>query len=403
MRYSVSFSAAFITRLGSIVLCLGVALALAACNPSGGSASPDQAVAGLRVLAWNPNSRTVDWYAVTGQPVAVNSVQMPRAVAIACATSPDGAWMVMNLGRDSIAPQAIYPLGEGQLVPLGENHGLGCTLPDGVQFSPDVHSVGVMHYPEGVLNADFAAGTVQLHRLPDGAVGHTAADTVAFKLYDNGLLTLHFYANDRAAASAADVRWWDGSAERIVTTDIAPGENCAFITGKVMRMGNDVIVLLGEACRGQGSRWRLLRGPFVGGSPLSEVAAGQTGGAYFTYAATTGLWPAPSGDDVLIAFPNGLNLDVANLSLVRLRDGAVTPVLVGMVADMHPAASTRRLVFDRTGKRLAAVTRDGNGSEFCTFTIWSTRNVKQPAWQAATAATGSAVWPGPTTARGCST
>jgi hypothetical protein len=164
-------------------------------------------------------------------------------------------------------------------------------------------------------------------------------------------------------ATTADVRWWDGSAERIVTTDITPGTNCAFITGKTMRQDDEVIVLLGEACRGQGSRWRLLRGPFAGGSALTEVASGQTGGAYFTYAATTGLWPTPSGDDVLIAFPNGLNLDVANLSRVRLRDGELTAVLVGMVADMHPPASSHRLVFDRTGKRLAAVTRDGNGSE----------------------------------------
>jgi hypothetical protein len=116
---------------------------------------------------------------------------------------------------------------------------------------------------------------------------------------------------------------------------------------------------------------------------LSEVASGQTGGAYFTYAATTGLWPTPSGEDVLIAFPNGLNLDVANLTRVRLPDGALTPVLVGMVADMHPPASTRRLVIDRTGKRLAAVTRDGNGSE--TLYVY---DIEQPEREAARLAGG---------------
>lgn len=364
MRQSVLPFAAFSARLGPffLIMCVCLALALAGCSTPGGAASPDQSLAGLRVMAWNPDLRTLDWYATTGQPAALDSVQNPRAVAIACATSPDGAWMVLHLGRDGVAPQALYPLGDGQLVPLGENHGLGCTLPDGVQFSPDMRTLGVMHYPDGVLSADFAAGTVQLHRLPDGAPGHTASDAVAYRLYDNGLLTLHFYPNDRDEATTADVRWWDGSAERIITTDIAPGDNCMFITGKAMRQGDDVIVLLGEACRGQGSRWRLLHGPFAGGA-WSEVASGQTGGAYFTYAATTGLWATPSGDDVLIAYPNGLNLDVANLSRVHLRDGQVTPVLVGMVADMHPPASSRRMVFDRAGKRLAAVTRDGNGSE----------------------------------------
>ncbi|MCC7209516.1 MAG: hypothetical protein IT323_19560 [Anaerolineae bacterium] len=361
MRSFFSLPAARWMRLSGLLVCLG--LALAACTSPGSAPGADQSLAGLRVLAWNPDTRTVDWYAAAGQPTTVDSVQMPRAVAIACAASPDGAWMVMHLGRDAVAPQAIYPLGDGQLVPLGENHGLACTLPDGVQFSPDMRALGVLRYADAVLNANFAAGVVQLYRLPDGAPGHTASDVVAYRLYDNGLLTLHFYPNDRAEATTADLRWWDGSAERIVATDITPGNNCVFITGKALRQGDDVIVLLGEACRGQGSRWRLLRGPFAGGSTLDEAASGQTGGAYFTYAATAGLWPMPSGDDVLIAYPNGLNLDVANLARVRLRDGETTPVLVGMVAAMHPPARTRQMVFDRANTRLAAVTRDGNGSE----------------------------------------
>jgi hypothetical protein len=352
-----------------LISSLLLAAVLSACGglaPSDSSGSPQgETTRDPHVLAWNPNTLTLDWYATTGQPTMLDSVVLPRALAIPCAQSPDGGWLAMHLGRDGAAPQAIYPLNgpnQGELVPLGQHNGLGCTLPGGVQFSPDMSRLGLVRFSEEAIRANFAAGTLHLLSLPSGAVQYMMDDVVAYHLFADGVLALRLFGNPRGEAMTADLVWWDGAAERSIVQEIRPEENCQFVSGQAIRTSDRAYMLFGEACRGRGSGWRLFRADFAGGEP-SLIAQGLAGGRYFTYAATSGLWMMPGGEQVMIAYPNGLNIDIANLARVRLSDGQVTPVLLGVAVPMHPPAMPGRFVFNPTGTRFAAVTRDGNGGE----------------------------------------
>lgn len=243
-----------------------------------------------------------------------------------------------------------------------ENSGLTCSIQGGVQFSPDGKRLGVLAFALDAPQGTFAVGRLSLRDFPGNTEQFSANDVTAYALYDDGALILQFYANARGEANAADLRWWDGVSDRVIEQEIAPAADCQFVSGRVLRAGDKVYILLGERCQGRGSNWRLIRADFAGGNRV-DLAQGQAGGAYFPYAGTNGLWMMPDGGSMLIAYPNGLNPDVANFARVQFASGQTDLVMAGVVVDQHPPSLPRRFVHNPAGDKLAVVTRDGNGGE----------------------------------------
>ncbi|CAG0960323.1 hypothetical protein ANRL4_00627 [Anaerolineae bacterium] len=314
---------------------------------------------GVRALVWNPNVPGLVWYAQDGTVSPAAQAGSTRSLAIPCLIS--GGWLAFHLGGDTKGAQVMYDLNSGATLALGENHGVSCSIHTGIQLSPDGARLGLLRVGENAPREAFLAGALEVRSFPGGELQNTIRDVTAYALYNDGALILQFFPNSDGDATAADLRWWDGGAERVIEQEIKPLEDCVFVHGRVLRVGDSVFTLVGERC-GRRTNWRLIRSAFGGGSS-TNLAQGEAGGVYFTTSGTNDLYLLPGGSELLIVVPNGLNLEVANLIRVNLSDGSTQPMLSGVVVDRHPPNALKRFVFSADGNRLALVTRDGNGAE----------------------------------------
>ncbi len=351
-----------------ITILLVMALLLAACGGGGGSATAvpgggDSSAA--QVLAWNPNSNQLAWYGKTGQPVKLAEGKATQIFN--CGLNPAGDKFVVYQG-DSTAKLSLYPLAGGSATPLEDTSALACSLQDRVQFSPDGNRLGMLKYGAESHRGEFPTGSLRLLKMPEGTAQAAISDVTSFDLQNDGALVLQLYANSQGQANSADLRWWDGSKERVVQTEMKPQADCSFQAGWALRGGDKVYALLGEKCKPKGSTWRLIQADFAGGN-VKNVAQGPTGSnggaGHFTNTGTTDMWLLPGGASLLIAYPNGLSNEVSDLVRVAVADGKVTPVLARVVMESFPAAVVppRRLARSGATNRLALIVRDGNGGE----------------------------------------
>jgi hypothetical protein len=343
-------------------------MALLLASRGGGSAtsapgSGDSSAA--QVLAWNPNSNQLAWYGKTGQPVKL--AEGKASQALNCGLNPAGDRFVVYQG-DSTAKLNLYPLAGGSATPLEETSALACTLQDRVQFSPDGNRLGMLKYGAESYRGEFPTGSLRFLKMPEGTTQAAITDAVSFDLQNDGALVLQFYANSQGQANSADLRWWDGSKERVIQTEMKPQADCTFQAGSALRGGDKVYALLGEKCKAKTSNWRLVQADFAGGN-VKNVAQGPTGSnggaGHFTNTGTTNMWLVPGGASLLIAYPNGLSNEVSDVARVTLADGKVTPVLSRAVMESFPSAVVppRRLARSSASNRLALIMRDGNGGE----------------------------------------
>ncbi len=319
-----------------------------------------------RVLAWNPNTTQLAWYAASGQPVSVAKASSPKALVISCGLAPSGDRQIIYQGGDAAQP-FLLPLDGGSMVSLGTNLGLACSVPGRTQFSPDGNRLGIIKYGSNAVEGNYTVGTLRILKLPEATEQYAADNVISFDLQNDGALILEVFANTKKEANSADLVFWDGSKERKLEENIKALESCQFVAGRSMRVGDKVYTLFGEKCKTGGSKWRLMRTDFGGGNSVN-IAQGPTGsnGAalYFNNAGENDLWALPGGKELLIAVPSGRSVDVVNLARISLDgNGTLTNVIGNVVIPQYPLIMPNRFQFSPKADRLALVTRDANGGE----------------------------------------
>jgi hypothetical protein len=319
-----------------------------------------------RVLAWNPNTLQLAWYAASGQPVAIAKGSSNKALMLNCGTHPAGDRVIIYQGGDTAQP-VLYSLDGGAGMTLGANVGLACAVSGRTQFSPDGNHLGLIKYDQNSVQANYSPGILRILKLPDGTEEHAINDVMSFDMQNDGTLAIQFFANTRKEANSADLVFWDGTKERYVEQDVKVSEDCQYVAGRTVRITDKVYTLLGEKCKQGGNKWRLRRTDLAGGTGI-DMLSGSTGAngkaLYFNNAASNDIMVLPSGNDILISVPNGLNSNIVDLARVSLGDNpAVTTVLTSVITDIYPSPGPRRLLRSPNGNRLAMVTMAGGGSE----------------------------------------
>jgi hypothetical protein len=315
-----------------------------------------------RVIAWNSKTKTLGWVQ-QGASVPLETGLGERAVVQLCGTSPDNKQAILYAGGESAQP-TLYPVEGGDRVPLGETLGLACSIRRRIQHSPDGKRIALMQYTPNAATANFLVGSLRIGNLPDAKTTYLVNDVAGFELYDDGAVYVQLYSNGAGQARTAALRWWDAATgqQRTLEDPIRALENCQFVTGRALRVGDKAYTLFGERCQNRGSIWRLLKTDMAGGNSVN-VQSGATGGVYFPNAGSNDLWSLPATNEVLVAFPNGLATDVVNLVRVSLADGTVRGVLSGVIVDQYPPSNMRRLALSPDQQSVTLVTRDGNGGE----------------------------------------
>jgi hypothetical protein len=323
-------------------------------------------------MAWNPNAKQLAWYMSTGNLPLITDLS-ERSVVINCGSTRDGD--IIYVGGETAQP-ILYPHSGGAPINLGDTIGLACSLPDLLQVRSDGQLLGVIQFAQEVIRQNFTAGTLRLLKLPEAQPVYLVAQATAFEVYDDGVLFLRFFEDVNGQAKSGDLRWWDGTTDRILEENIEAIQNCQLVAGRIAKSGNTVYSLLGERCAGKGSTWRLLETRFDTDKTLGNsknIANLATGGRYFTNAGSLNVWPLPDGEQVLITYPNGVAADLVDMVRVDRDTGDVQSVIENLVIDQHPPSVPRRLLLNAAGDRVAFVTRDPDGGE--TLYLY---NLKEP-------------------------
>jgi hypothetical protein len=335
-------------------------------NPAAAPAALAQ-LSSPRVMAWNPNAKQVAWYSPSGQPTTLAELSSDKALVTGCGLAPTGDKMVLYLGGTTAQP-SLYPLNSADKpLDLGANIGLAC-IPGRTQFSPDGARLGLIKYGKDATEGNFTIGTLRVLKLPEGVEDKAMDNVVSFDLQNDGVVALQFFANTKNEANAADIVFWDAAAnkERKLEENVKPLENCQFSVGRAVRGGDKVYTLIGEKCKGQGMKWRIIRTDFAGGNSVN-VADGQTGAkgtaAYVNSAGQTDMWVLPGGTELLFSVPNGTAADLVDLYHVPVAGGNEALVKAGVVIEQYPQVAQSRFLRSPKGDMLALITRDGNGAE----------------------------------------
>ncbi len=310
-----------------------------------------------RILAYNPNRNWLSFYDLSGNAQDL-TLGAARALAIACLAYDDN--LVLHLGSDASGMQAIYPLGSGQALELGENNGLACSLRDRMQLSADGNLFGILSYSADVTRGPFAIGTLRVLELPTLAERTRLENVSSFTFEDRNVAAVQFFADSRGEVPSADVSFWNGERAQRLVSELPASEGCTFVSSTIRNVGESFFIAFGERCSGRPSQWRVVRvtrnGAYV------DIGKGNSGGAFLTFSALNQLHII-SPTEALLVYPNGLDASVANVARLSLETGELKPVLNAVIVERHPPDSPRRFLFNADSSWLAMVTRSGNGDE----------------------------------------
>src|SRR5690606_2396140 len=137
-----------------------------------------------------------------------------------------------------------------------------------------------------------------------------------------------FFTNDRSQADEAAIFWWNGSAEREVTT-MRPDENCFYTSASVaVAPDGSLVVMLGHRCTSGDTRtsWQLHR-VNVEERSTSMAASDFLAGQFASFAGTNQVTVLPDGNTALFLLPDGITANTAGLMTLNLEDATMAEVI----------------------------------------------------------------------------
>lgn len=277
------------------------------------------------------------------------------------ALSPDGSGLMAFIGNEVGGLYRIPLAGTRELERWGDIQALACNGPGRAAFSPNGARWAYLQYQSGETSGPFADGDLRVLDTRDGSQEATFDKAIAFKLLDNGLYFVQFFANSRGLADEAVLTWWDGAQQREIL-DLSPSEGCNWRSAAldVHAQSGTVLVSLGEQCPGM-SQWRLFS--LDADDEVTEQAFMQTGGGYLPWAFINQVLFLPDGGSAVAVYPNGRAGNVGNLVLVELDTNTVTLITPEVTVDSFPDGNAGHLRVSPAGDALAYVSTTANGQE----------------------------------------
>ncbi|MHB8627159.1 MAG: TolB-like translocation protein [Aggregatilineales bacterium] len=342
-------------------------------QPGVPTSAPTQLVSGPsaisiepHVLAWDRDAKQVAWYAASGSPQVVVTGGANRVIN--CGQTPNGNGLILYHGDATAQPILMSLNAATPPVSLGDSSVLACDLSGRTAFSPDGKRLALIKYTaDAAITADFTIGTLRILSMPDGKEQTTFDNVTAFDLENDGALMVKFYPNTKNQADRADLTWWDAATnkERALETNFKSLDGCIFASARTVRAGDKVYTSIGEHCVNPITTiYRVLRTDFAGGNTVNFIDKTTLNGKYFSNTNTNDLELLPDGQTLLLAVPNGLTSNLANLSRISLPDGKQTAVLSSVITDQSTIPPLpRRFLFNPQRTQLALVQRNTNGGE----------------------------------------
>lgn len=278
------------------------------------------------------------------------------------ATSPDESMLAFYVGLDS---GTLY-LMKGADAPqaLDEVQRLTCLGSGTFQYSPDSSRLGYIAYEADAAASEFADGFLHVINTADLSEALRYENVVAFDLTDDGAAFVSFFTNDRSQADEAAIFWWNGSAEREVTT-MRPDENCFYTSASVaVAPDGSLVVMLGHRCTSGDTRtsWQLHR-VNVEERSTSMAASDFLAGQFASFAGTNQVTVLPDGNTALFLLPDGITANTAGLMTLNLEDATMAEVIQNQA--VYPTLSGGPNAFpvvSPDGRWLALVTTSPNNN-----------------------------------------
>ena len=202
------------------------------------------------------------WAAPDTDPVLLADVPetMAGTRVLACgndALSPNGSALVAFIGAEVGGLYRVPLDGSSELTRWGDAQALACNGPGRAAFSPNGARWAYLQYQAGETSGPYADANLRVLNAGDGSEVTSFENAIAFKLLDNGLYFVQFFANSRGLADEA-VLDLVGCAQQREILDLEPAEGCNWRSAAldVHAQSGRVLLSLGEQCAGA-SQWRL--------------------------------------------------------------------------------------------------------------------------------------------------
>lgn len=242
------------------------------------------------------------------------------------AHSPDGSMFAFYMGLDSGALYVMKGSEAPQLV--DEVHALTCLGGGTLQYSPDSNRLAYIAYESDATTSEFADGFLYVNRTSDFSEEFRYENVTAFDVANEGVGFVSFFTNDRSEADEAAVFWWNGNAEREVTT-LHPDENCRYTSASIaVRPDGNLMLVLGHRCTSGDTRtsWQLYLVDVESRSATlaaSEFQAGQ----FASFASTNQIMLLPDGETAWFLVPDGITANTVSILAVNLNDLSTSEVI----------------------------------------------------------------------------
>lgn len=276
------------------------------------------------------------------------------------AVSPDGSMLALYVGLDS---GTLYLMkGADAPQPVANVHGLACLGGGSFQYSPDSSRMGYIAFEDDAATSEFADGFLFLANTSDLSQVFRYENVVAFDLTDDGAAFVSFFTNNRNQAVEAAIFWWNGSAEREITT-LRPDENCRYTSASVASTADGrLVVVLGHRCASGDTRtsWQLHR---INVAERSTSMAGSDflPGQFASFARTNQVRILPGGSEALFLLPDGITANTVGLMTVNLNDASTAEVIQNQaVFPTFSGAPNAFPTLSPDGRWLALVTTSPN-------------------------------------------
>lgn len=354
-----------------LVAVLGVSIAAAEINnPSNDTLA--EIGEGDRLLAWFAEARKPETQAfnAVGDLVTINQPDdlqfvaevLPQSTRVDLCSqnpvSPDGRHVALFMGTEGGVVANLYLVTDNGLpTVLSEGFQIyGCYGTNGtLQFSDDSERVVFINY-ERSSNFDFADGILNIVNIADQTTVHSQSQVVGFDQRGEDVVYTRFFTDNFNEADEAALYIWNGSSEREITAFIAE-DNCHYNSANT-RFGadDDIWLMLGIRCEGQGSTLNLLR-INTSDNSLEEHFTIESGGVIAPYSETNKMWFSEDGNYLFFTRPDGITASTTGLYRYDIAAG------IDRYSDDNPfPVIAQQMVMERaTGEVLTATRTSPDG------------------------------------------
>lgn len=302
-------------------------------------------------------SGAVGWMESNGTftPITVD-VPAGTSRVLTCATSADKSRVYFFVGQEE---GTLYAINKGDITPvvLDRVRALTC-LRGSFQLSPDGARLVYIDF-EPANNADeFTDGRLRVVNTADlsriNLRENDVIDTTAFGVTNDIIAFVRLpETGSRNEALEAVINIYNGASSQSIAVLRPDADNACRFTNANLEVlpNNKLIAVLGHRCRQGGNTnttFRIFTVDTNARDSFSLIASGASGGAFVPESRVNTIVPSQDGTRAIINLPDGIVGNSANVQIVDVASGTLTPVL-GRGGWMTRYTQARAYVLDEPG------------------------------------------------------